>query len=157
MSSRFTRSKYIVAAGTVGLLVGIPTAGAAVHHLITGADVKNGSLTSLDVKNRSLHALDFDKKVQAALKLRAQRGLTGATGLQGALLALAQNQGGLKTGKAALQVLPNGAAVAAALLDAAPESHVQVIYILELIFEAASRMEAREARAVLAQAIALLH
>ena len=77
-------SKYVAAAAAAGLLIGIPSAGAAVHHFVTGKDVKNGSLTAADVKNGSLHAVDFDKKVQAALKARAQLGLPGASGAAGA-------------------------------------------------------------------------
>src|SRR4051794_18546037 len=70
-----------VAIATVGVLaVGVPSAGAAAKHFITGKDVKNESLTSADVKNLSLHARDFDKKVQRALKVRAQRGLAGGNG-----------------------------------------------------------------------------
>src|SRR4051812_9663436 len=57
---------------------------AAVHHLITGNDVKNSSLTSADIKDLSLHAQDFDKKVQKALKVRAQRRADGAVGATGA-------------------------------------------------------------------------
>jgi collagen type VII alpha len=76
--------KAVAAATVVALVVGVPSAGAAVSHLITGKDVKNNSLTSADVKNLSLHAQDFDKNVQKALKDRAQRGLTGAAGASGA-------------------------------------------------------------------------
>ena len=53
-------SRSAVAAATVGLLVGVPSAGAAAHHFITGKDVKDNSLTSKDVRNLSLHAKDFD-------------------------------------------------------------------------------------------------
>ena len=58
-------SRSIAAAAAVGLLVGVPSAGAAAQHFVTGKDVKNNSLTSSDVRNLSLHANDFDKKVQA--------------------------------------------------------------------------------------------
>ena len=64
-------SRTIAAATAVGVLVGVPSAGAAAQHFITGKDVKNNSLTSSDVRNLSLHAKDLDKKVQRALKARA--------------------------------------------------------------------------------------
>src|SRR3954452_24215334 len=74
-----------VAIATVGVLaVGVPSAGAAAKHFITGKDVKNNTPTSADVKNLSLHARHFDKKVQRALKVRAQRGVAGVNGLSGA-------------------------------------------------------------------------
>jgi collagen type VII alpha len=73
----------IVAAAAVGLLVGVPSAGAAAHHFVTGTDVKDSSLTSKDVRNLSLHSKDFDKKVQKALKLRAKKGAVGAAGING--------------------------------------------------------------------------
>src|SRR3954453_5606065 len=57
---------------------------AAVRHLMTGKDVKDSSLTSADIKNLSLHAQDFDKNVQKALKVRAQRRTAGAVGTTGA-------------------------------------------------------------------------
>ena len=78
---RFNRS--IVAATAVGLLVGVPGAGAAAQHFITGNDVKDNSLTTKDVRNLSLHAKDFDKKVQKALKVRAKNGAVGQTGANG--------------------------------------------------------------------------
>ena len=88
------RNRYIAAAAAVGLLVGVPGAGAATHHWITGNDVKNNSLTSRDVRdgslaskdvhNLSLHAKDFDMKVQNALKARALSGAIGGKGATGA-------------------------------------------------------------------------
>ncbi|HKE78717.1 MAG TPA: hypothetical protein VKB54_05385, partial [Solirubrobacteraceae bacterium] len=85
---QISNRKAVAIAATAAFAIGVPTAGAAAKHFITGKDVKNGSLTSADVKNLSLHAQDFDKKVQAALKARSEnslaRGATGATGAMGA-------------------------------------------------------------------------
>ena len=73
---RFKRT--IVAAAAVGLLVGVPTAGAAGVDLITGKDVKDGSI----------HQRDLTKGVQMALNAKsaksAKQGPTGPTGTQGA-------------------------------------------------------------------------
>jgi hypothetical protein len=44
---RFKRT--VVAAAVVGLLVGVPTAGAAGKHLITGSDVKDGTVMQKDL------------------------------------------------------------------------------------------------------------
>ena len=76
-----TRNVRTVALGTVVTLAIAAVPGqAAVRHLITGANVKNNSLTSADIRNRSLHRWDFDRKVQAALKARAHNGLASVTG-----------------------------------------------------------------------------
>ena len=54
------------------------TAVATTSALITGRQIKNGSITGLDVKNRSLTPRDFRGSV------RGPRGLTGSAGPQGA-------------------------------------------------------------------------
>ena len=72
------RNTLIVAAAVVA--VGGGTATAA--KLITGKDVKNGSLTGKDVRNKSLGVSDLSAKARASL--RGQAGLTGPTGPTGA-------------------------------------------------------------------------
>lgn len=57
------------------------TAVATTSVLITGKQIKNGSITGLDVKNRSLTARDFRGSVRGP---RGLRGLTGPAGPQGA-------------------------------------------------------------------------
>ena len=54
------------------------TAVATTSALITGNQIKNGSITGLDVKNKSLTPRDFRGSV------RGPRGLTGAQGAPGA-------------------------------------------------------------------------
>ena len=73
---RIRNTRVAAAAAVAGMAIGIPSAGAVAHHLITGADIQNGTITSANIKDLSLHARDFDKKVQQALKRRAARGLT---------------------------------------------------------------------------------
>ena len=69
------RSKrFIAAAAAVGLLIGVPTAGAAGVSMITGKDVKNGSIMKRDLS----------AGVQKNLKKRAVNGVNGATGATGA-------------------------------------------------------------------------
>jgi Collagen triple helix repeat (20 copies) len=70
---RFKRT--IVAAAAVGLLVGVPTAGAAGVDLITGKDVKDGSI----------HMKDLTKGTQMALKQVkiSKQGTPGRMGPQG--------------------------------------------------------------------------
>jgi hypothetical protein len=49
--------------------------------MITGKDIKNGSVSGTDVKNRSLHLADFDKCFTA--KLKGAKGDIGSTGTKG--------------------------------------------------------------------------
>ena len=72
------RKMLIVVAARVAATGGTATAA----KLITGKDVKNGSLTGKDVKNRSLGVSDLSAKARASL--RGQAGLTGPTGPAGA-------------------------------------------------------------------------
>jgi hypothetical protein len=57
------------------------TAVATTSALITGRQIKNGSITGLDVKNKSLTPRDFRGSVRGP---RGPRGLTGPAGPQGA-------------------------------------------------------------------------
>ena len=57
------------------------TAGAAGVKLITGAVVKDGSITGSDIRNGSLHSADFSPATLA--KLTRATGATGATGETG--------------------------------------------------------------------------
>jgi hypothetical protein len=64
------RLKYIAAAAAVGLLFGVPTAGAAVK-LVTSKDIKNGTIKTVDMSS------------SAKSELKGQRGPTGPMGPQG--------------------------------------------------------------------------
>jgi hypothetical protein len=63
-------------------------AGATASRLITGKQVKDGSLTSADVRNRTLKPKDFSAKAKSKLRGPAgetgPRGATGPAGPQGA-------------------------------------------------------------------------
>jgi hypothetical protein len=72
------RKTLIVVAALVAATGGTATAA----KLITGKDVKNGSLTGQDVKNKSLGMSDLSAKARSSL--RGQTGATGAAGLPGA-------------------------------------------------------------------------
>ncbi len=62
-------------------------AGATASLMITGKQIKDGSVTTKDVKNRSLKAKDFSAKAKSKLRGPAgpagPRGATGAAGAQG--------------------------------------------------------------------------
>jgi hypothetical protein len=68
------RSKYIAAAAAVGLLVGVSPAGAAVQDMITGKDIKNGTVA----------LRDLTPGVQALIKQHAKDGVNGTNGVNGA-------------------------------------------------------------------------
>jgi hypothetical protein len=67
----------VLAAIVVVLLGGTATAA----HLISGKQIKNGSITGVDVKNKSLTAADFRGSV---VGVQGPTGAQGATGSQGA-------------------------------------------------------------------------
>src|SRR4051794_25459339 len=76
--------KIILALGALALVLAITTgAGAAAKRLITGGDVKNGSLTGLDIKNGSVNAGDLSSTATRALSGRSEPGAKGDTGAQG--------------------------------------------------------------------------
>lgn len=79
MSNHRTLSLVIAAVAIVSLLAG--TAGA--RYLITGRDVKNGSLTGADIKDRSLTAADFRGSVQGPQGAPGQTGPAGPPGTSG--------------------------------------------------------------------------
>jgi hypothetical protein len=56
------------------------TAVATTSVLITGKQIKNGSITGLDIKNKSVTSKDIKGQLRGA---RGLRGLTGATGAKG--------------------------------------------------------------------------
>src|SRR3954453_12200166 len=76
-------NRTTAAALAVGMLIGVPSAGAAAHHMITGNDIANGSITGKDVKNLSLTAMDFDKKAQSVLAKASSKPVDPATGPMG--------------------------------------------------------------------------
>jgi hypothetical protein len=72
-----TQSRYAVVASTAALLVALGgTSYAAV--MITGHEIKNGTVTTKDVRNHNLKLKDFSSSAKAGL-----HGATGAAGPQG--------------------------------------------------------------------------
>lgn len=68
----------------VTLVFGMST-GAVAAKMITGKQIKNGTVTSADIKNRTLQKADLSTKAQAALKGPAgEPGTDGAPGADGA-------------------------------------------------------------------------
>lgn len=80
MKSRWRNLIVLLVAGL--LLVLSAGAGATAALVITGKQIKNGTVTGKDVKNRSLAAKDLSRA--AKLKLRGARGPAGAQGPAGA-------------------------------------------------------------------------
>lgn len=74
------RTALTIIVAVVALVVSAG-AGATAARMITGKDIKNGTVTSADVKNRSLKAKDFSARAKS--KLRGPTGATGATGATG--------------------------------------------------------------------------
>jgi hypothetical protein len=70
-----------VLAGVVSALAVVTAGTAAVQALITGAQIKDGTIQSRDVKNGAITRLDIADATEAAL--RGQRGPRGAAGMQG--------------------------------------------------------------------------
>ena len=66
----------VVAIGSIALVVG-GGSGSVAGSLITGKQIKNGTITSADIKNKSIQNADL------APSARARRGLPGAGGQQG--------------------------------------------------------------------------
>ena len=71
------RTALVVVVAAIALMASAG-AGATAALMITGKQVKDGSLTSADVKNRSLKVKDFSPKAKSRLT-----GATGATGARG--------------------------------------------------------------------------
>ena len=71
----------LVLAVVAVMLVMSAGAGATAALMITGKQIKNGSVTGIDIRNRSLAAKDLSRS--ARLKLRGQAGPAGPAGLQG--------------------------------------------------------------------------
>jgi Collagen triple helix repeat (20 copies) len=67
----------------VALCLALSGTAMAAHALITGKDVKDGSITSADIQNGSLTAKDF-KKAQIPAGAKGDKGDTGAAGATGA-------------------------------------------------------------------------
>jgi type VI protein secretion system component Hcp len=67
----------------VALCLALSGTAMAAHALITGKDIKDGSITSADVKNGSLMAKDF-KKGQLPAGAKGDAGAAGASGAAGA-------------------------------------------------------------------------
>jgi hypothetical protein len=91
MLNRITRGRGLVAAAGTVLAVAVIGGGtAAAKDLITGKDVKNGSLRGADVENGSLHSADvadgtlrIKDLTDAAVKTLQKNGTKGDTGPQG--------------------------------------------------------------------------
>ena len=77
------RNRYANVVATLALVISLTgTATAATVTLITGRDVKDGSLTGADVRNHSVGLRDLS--AQAVATLHGARGDSGAVGPQGA-------------------------------------------------------------------------
>ena len=77
------RNRYANVVATLALVISLTgTATAATVTLITGRDVKNGSLTGADVRDHSVGLRDLSPRAIAAL--RGANGDAGAVGPQGA-------------------------------------------------------------------------
>ena len=81
-------ARHLVVLSVAALMLVVSAgAGATAALMITGKQIKNGSVTGKDIRNRSLAAKDLSRS--AKLKLRGQagpaglQGPTGATGPQG--------------------------------------------------------------------------
>jgi Collagen triple helix repeat (20 copies) len=80
---RLPRLTYANVASTLALFFALSgTAFAGAHFLVSGANVKNHSLTGIDIKKGSLGLKALSPAARA--KLKGARGPVGATGLQGA-------------------------------------------------------------------------
>ena len=84
----------------VAIVVGSGVGGAYAKSLITGSDIKDGTVTGADIKNESLNVGDFTAKAQHALKgAKGDKGDKGANGLTGAYYAVAYyNKGDTNAG-----------------------------------------------------------
>jgi hypothetical protein len=76
--TRFGRQSPAIVIATLALFAALGGTAVAAGTLITGKQIKNGSITGVDVKNKSLTARDFRGSV------RGPRGQTGPAGPQGA-------------------------------------------------------------------------
>lgn len=76
-----TSGRYAAVASTAALVVALGGTSYAAAGLITGHDIKNGSVTTADVKNHNLKLKDFSSSAVAGL--HGASGATGATGAQG--------------------------------------------------------------------------
>jgi hypothetical protein len=72
-----------VLVGVVASMLLVGGAGATAATLITGKQIKDGTITGKDVKNKSLTAKDFRGSVQGPTGLQGPTGPQGATGPQG--------------------------------------------------------------------------
>jgi hypothetical protein len=75
-----SRTALAVVVAALALVVSAG-AGATAARLVTGKDIKNGTVTSADVKNKSLKARDFSARAKS--RMRGPAGATGATGATG--------------------------------------------------------------------------
>jgi hypothetical protein len=80
------RNRYANVVATLALVISLTgTATAATVTLITGRDVKNGSLTGADVRDHSVRLRDLSGQAVAALRgARGETGLAGPQGVPGA-------------------------------------------------------------------------
>jgi hypothetical protein len=78
-----TRSRTAVAVVIAALALMVAAgAGATASLMVTGKQIKDGTITTKDVKNRSLVVKDFSRRTKA--KLRGATGPAGAAGARGA-------------------------------------------------------------------------
>jgi len=78
-------TKTVLALGAVALvLMIVATATGQVRGLITGRDIRNGSVTSADIKDRTILARDLKRSLVRSLRgQRGPRGAAGPTGFAG--------------------------------------------------------------------------
>jgi hypothetical protein len=74
----FTQGRYATVASTAALAVALSGTSYAAVSLISGQNIKNGTVTTADIKNHNLKLKDFSSGARSGLT-----GATGATGPQG--------------------------------------------------------------------------
>ncbi|MCW2993308.1 MAG: hypothetical protein JWQ18_803, partial [Conexibacter sp.] len=75
-------SKKTLTLGAIGL-VAVPVAGAATTKLVSGSDIKNGSITAEDINKGTREALHGTDGATGSRGAKGDRGATGAGGLFG--------------------------------------------------------------------------
>jgi hypothetical protein len=108
--TRFGRQSPAIVIATLALFAALGGTAVAAGTLITGKQIKNGSITGVDVKNKSLTPRDFRGSVRGPRGLTGPSGPAGPQGVQGPQGA--QGMAGPKGDKGAA-----GEAVAYALIQ----------------------------------------
>jgi hypothetical protein len=77
----FTQGRYATVASTAALVVALSGTSYAAVSLISGQNIRNGTVTTADIKNHNLKLKDFSSGARSGLT--GATGATGATGPQG--------------------------------------------------------------------------